>query len=174
LQTGLPEKDGIMTDFKKLMVAAAFGQYTEGLFLYAADLAARLNADLIVASIINERDVAAVRRIVDMGYEVDGEHYVGGIKAERQQILDAIVQKSGFPSKRIKSIFRVGNPVEALLKIILEEAVDMVVLGLKGRTDLEHVLVGSVADKMFHRSPVTVVSYRDPASVQRLKKRIQG
>ena len=77
-----------MTDFKKIMVAAAFGQYTEGLFLYAAGLATRLNADLVVASIINERDVAAVRRIADMGYKVDGEHYVSGIKAERQQILD--------------------------------------------------------------------------------------
>ena len=47
-----------MTDFKKLMVAAAFGQYTEGLFLYAAGLATRLNADLIVASIINERTIS--------------------------------------------------------------------------------------------------------------------
>ena len=163
-----------MAYLNKIMVAAAFGQYTEGLFRYAADLATRLNADLIVASIINERDVAAVRKIMDMGYNVDGEHYVSGIKAERQQILDAIVKKSGFPKERIKTIFRVGNPVEALLKILLEEAVDMVVMGLKGRTDLEHVLVGSVAEKVFRRSPVTVVSYRDPGSVQRLKKRIQS
>ena len=163
-----------MADFKKIMVAAAFGQYTEGLFLYAANLATRLNTDLIVASIINERDVAAVRKIMDMGYDVDGEHYVSGIKAERQQSLDTILQKSGFPKNKIKTIFRVGNPVETLLRIVLEEAVDMVVMGLKGRTNLEHVLVGSVADKMFHRSPVTVVSYRDPASVQRLQKRIQG
>jgi nucleotide-binding universal stress UspA family protein len=163
-----------MTDFNKLMVAAAFGEYTEGLFLYAAGLAARLNAELIVVSIINERDVAAIQKIMDMGYEVDGTHYVSGIKAERQQILEAIVEKSGFPANRIKTIFRVGNPVATLLKIMLEEAVDMVVMGLKGRTDLEHVLVGSVADKMFHRSPVTVVSYRDPVSARRLKKRIQS
>ena len=163
-----------MADFKKIMVAAAFGQYTEGLFLYAANLATRLNTDLIVASIINERDVAAVRKIMDMGYDVDGEHYVSGIKAERQQSLDTILQKSGFPKNKIKTIFRVGNPVETLLRIVLEEAVDMVVMGLKGRTNLEHVLVGSVAEKVFRRSPVTVVSYRDPASAQRLTKHIQG
>lgn len=163
-----------MTDNKRLMVAAAFGQYTEGLFLYAAGLAGRLNADMIVASIINERDVAAVRRIVDMGYDVDGEHYVSGIKAERQKLLDDIVQKSGFPRDRIKAVFRVGNPVDALLAIIIEEDVDMVVMGLKGRTDMEHMLVGSVADKMFHRSPVTVVSYRDPDSARKLKDRIQS
>lgn len=162
-----------MADFKKLMVAAAFGQYTEGLFLYAADLAAHLNADLIVASVINERDVAAVRRIVDMGYEVDGEHYVSGVKAERQQLLENFIQKSGFPADRIKTIFQVGNPVDVLLKIILQEAVDMVVMGLKGRTDIEHILIGSVAEKMFRRSPVTVVSYRDPVSARRLKKHIQ-
>lgn len=163
-----------MTDFNKILVAAAFGHYTDGLFLYAADLATRLNAHLIVASIINERDVAAVRRIMDMGYDVDGEHYVSGIKTERQQILDTIIQKSGFPIERIKTVFRVGNPVDALLRIALEETVDMVVMGLKGRTNLEHVLVGSVAEKVFRRSSVTVVSYRDPASAERLKKHIQG
>ncbi len=45
-------------------------------------------------------------------------------------------------------------------------------MGVKGRTDLEHILIGSVAEKLFERSPVTVISYRDEKSRQRLKKRI--
>lgn len=163
-----------MTDFKRILVAAAFGPYTEGLFRYAAGLAGCMNADMIVASIINERDVAAVRSIVDMGFDVDGERYVSSIKAERIKRLDDIVEKSGFPKNRVKSIIRVGNPVDTLLKIIAAEQVDLVVMGLKGRSDLEHILVGSVAEKVFRRSPVTVVSFRDPVSARKLKKRIQG
>lgn len=163
-----------MSEYKRLLVAAAFGHYTEGLIIYAAGLAHLLNAEIIVASIINERDVAAVRSIVDMGYDVDGEHYVSSIKADRKKLLDSIIQKSGFPPDRIKSIFLVGNPVDAILKTIIEEEVDMVVMGLKGRSDMEHILVGSVADKIFRRSPVTVVSYRDPVSVRKLKKRFQS
>ena len=48
----------------------------------------------------------------------------------------------------------------------------MVVMGPKGRTDLEHVLVGSVASKLFKRSPATVVSYRSESQAKRLKEHI--
>jgi nucleotide-binding universal stress UspA family protein len=162
----------IMADLNKIMVAVAFSKYTEGLFRYAVRLANRMNADLVVASIINQRDVSAVRRIVDMGYEVDGDHYVSGIKKERQDTLAKLISDCGFAADRVKTVIKVGNPVDQLLKIIVSEDVDMVLMGVKGRSDLEHAFIGSVADKLFRRSPVTVVSYRDESAAERLKKRI--
>lgn len=161
-----------MANINKLLVAVAFSPYTEGIFDYATQLAARLNADLVVASIINERDVSAVRRVADMGYEVDGEHYVGDVKKERRENLEKMVSDGGFAPERISTVIRVGNPVDELLKIIVSEEIDMVVMGMKGRTDLEHAFVGSVAEKLFRRSPVAVVSYRDEKTAGRLLKRI--
>lgn len=161
-----------MADFNKLLVAVAFSPYTKGIFDYAARLANRLNADMVVASIINERDVAAVRRIADMGYDVDGEHYVGDIKKERLDTINKLVKDSGFARERIRSIIKVGHPVNELLKIIVSEEIDLVIMGVKGRTNLEHALVGSVAEKIFRRSPVTVVSFRDDQVAERLRKRV--
>jgi nucleotide-binding universal stress UspA family protein len=161
-----------MTDSNTIMVAVAFSAYSEGLFRYATRLADRMNANLVVASIINQRDVSAVRRIVDMGYEVDGDHYVSDIKKERHDILTKLIADCGFPNDRVKMIIKVGNPVDQLLKIIISEDVDMVLMGVKARSDIEHAFVGSVADKLFRRSPVTVVSYRDESTSERLKKRI--
>lgn len=162
----------IMADLKKIMVAVAFSQYTEGLFRYAVRMANWMNADLVVASIINQRDVSAVRRIVEMGYEVDGDHYVNGIKKEREDTLAKLISDCGFPADRVKTVIKVGNPVDQLLEIIVSEDADLVLMGVKGRSDLEHAFIGSVADKLFRRSPVTVVSYRDKSVAERLKKRI--
>jgi nucleotide-binding universal stress UspA family protein len=162
----------MMRKFKQLLVSLAFSDYTEGIFNYAADLAMNLDADLTVVSIINDRDIQAVNTISSMGYDVDGEHYVDSIRKERSDLLERYRQAAAFPADRLKMIFRIGNPIVEILKVCAENDVEMVVMGIKGRTDLEHALVGSVAEKMFRRSPVTVVSYRDPASVERLKKRV--
>lgn len=161
-----------MADLNKIMVAVAFSQYTEGLFRYAIQLANRMDAELVVANIINQRDVAAVRQIVEMGYEVDGDHYVRDIKKEREDRLAELISDCGFPADRVKTVIKVGNPVDQLLKIIVSEDVDLVLMGVKGRSDLEHAFIGSVADKLFRRSPVTVVSYRNESVAGRLKKRI--
>ena len=161
-----------MGEIKKIMVAVGFSEYAEGIFNYADKLAAKLGAELIVANIINSRDVEAVTTITNMGYDLDSERYIKELKEERRGAFEAIAKSASLPKDSIKLILQVGNPIDELLKIILDENVDLVVMGVKGRTDLEHILIGSVAEKLFRRSPVTVISYRDEKSRQRLKKRI--
>jgi nucleotide-binding universal stress UspA family protein len=157
---------------KKILVAVAFSRYTEGLLKYATDIAGMMNAEILVANIINARDVEAVGTIAAMGYEVDSENYVVGIKAERQKELDNILKKLAYPPEKIHTVFKVGNPRDELLKIAVNEDVDLIIMGLKGRTDLEHVFVGSVAEKVFRRSPIPILSYRDEYNAERLKKHI--
>jgi nucleotide-binding universal stress UspA family protein len=161
-----------MGQIKKILVAMASTEYCRGIFDYSATLARALDAELVIASIINSRDIDAVRQVAAMGYAVDGENYVAGIKETRKQDIDAILDDTTFPRERIRTLIKVGNPVDELLKIMIRESVDMVVMGLKGRTDLEHILMGSVAEKMFRRSPVTVVSYRDEAQAKKLRNRL--
>ena len=154
------------------MVAIGFSEYCEGILSYAARMAEDLNAELIVASIINSRDVEAVGTIAAMGYDVDGENYVSGIEEERRRALVQMLKKISFPDKKVRTIFKVGHPADELPKIAINEEVDLMVMGIKGRSDLEHMLVGSVAEKVFRRSPVPILSYRDAKSAQRLKKHI--
>ncbi len=162
-----------MASFNKIMVAIDFSDYTDPIFEFAADLARSLGSDLMVASIINERDLNAVSSIVSMGYEVDGDHYVEGVSKQRRAKLQDLARKAQMDPQSVEIILRVGHPVRELLKIIVEKKVDMVVMGVKGRSDLREVLVGSAAEKVFRRSPVTVVSYRDPKHAERLRKRIR-
>jgi nucleotide-binding universal stress UspA family protein len=162
-----------MKDIETIMVALGFSQYAQETFDYAAKLAQNLGADLFIASVINVKDVEAVRKISAMGYDVDGEHYVQGIKDERKQQLKQILDKSPYRHDHIRIVFRIGHPVDELLKVIVQENVHMVVMGLKGRTGLEHVLVGSVAEKLFRKSPVPIVSYRDKKSAEKLRQRLR-
>ena len=77
-----------MDTINKILVAVGFTDYTEELLNYAVRIAESLGAELIVANIINVRDVEAIGTIATMGYEVDSEHYVSGIEADRRQTLN--------------------------------------------------------------------------------------
>lgn len=165
-------KETVMDEIKKIMVAVGFSEYAEGIFKYSDKLAEKLGAELVVANIINSRDVEAVSAITNMGYDLDPERYIKELKDERQSAFEAMAKNAAVSRESIKLILQVGNPIDELLKIIIKENVDLVVMGVKGRTDLEHILIGSVAEKLFRRSPVTVISYRDEKNRQRLRKRI--
>ena len=157
---------------KKILVATGFSQYTQNLLNYAADIAASMNAELIIASIINARDIEAVGTIAAMGYDVDSENYVAGIQAERQAELDKILKKLARPPENVRTVFKTGDPGNELLKLAVKENVDLIIMGIKGRTNLEYIFIGSVAEKVFRRSPIPILSYRDEAIAERLKKHI--
>ena len=156
----------------KIMVAIGFTEYSEELLQYAAAIADSIQAEMIIVNIINSRDVEAVGSVAAMGYEIDSENYVSGLKEERRQTLDQMLKKISFPAERVRSVFKIGHPVEELLKIAVTENVGLIVMGIKGRSDLEHMLVGSVAEKVFRRSPIPVLSYRDKKNAERLKQHI--
>ncbi len=159
---------------KKILVAAGFSQYTQSLLNYASEIAQSMNAELIVASIINARDIEAVGvgTIAAMGYEVDSGNYVAGIRAERQDELDNILKNIARRPEKVRMVFKTGDPGDELLKVAVKENVDLIIMGTKGRTDLEYIFVGSVAEKVFRRSPIPILSYRDEATAERLKKHI--
>jgi len=149
-----------MHHIEKIMAALAFSKYSPAIFQYSSRLADELSARLVVAHVINIRDVEAISSVESLGYSVSTEGYINGVKEERMAELEKIVAEGPLPRDRIKVVIKVGHPFEALLKIINEEKVEMVVIGTKGRSDLEQVMLGSVAEKIIRHSPVPVLSYR--------------
>ncbi|MCP3892880.1 MAG: universal stress protein [Desulfobulbaceae bacterium] len=155
---------------KRILVPIAFSQYSKGIVNYAAELATATGAELVVVNVINERDLEAVDKITSFGYKVDVEHYVETIKKERQEKLDKLMAQLTLPDDRVTYTFCLGEPTNELLKLVEDREIDMVVMGVK-TNDLRHIFTGSVAERMFRKCPVTVVSYRDEDISERLRKR---
>ncbi len=74
------------------------------------------------------------------------------------------------PDEQVSFSFRVGDPTNELLKLVVDKNIDMVIMGIKTH-DVRHIFAGSVAERMFHKCPVTLVSYRDEEISERLLKR---
>ena len=149
-----------MSAIRKIIVPIAFSNYSPGLVAFAAELAQKLGAELLVVNVINVRMIEAVSGVESMGYQVDTEGYRRSLEEERRGLLREMLDKASVPSDRVRVVFKVGHPFEKLLQIVEEEKPDLVVMGTKAHSELEHVLLGSVAEKMFRHSPVSILSYR--------------
>ena len=156
---------------KKILVPIAFSKYAKGILTYAADLAGSTGADLLVVNVINERDLEAVDKITSFGYKVDIEHYMETIKKERRVELNSLMESLTLPDEKVTFSFCVGDPTNELLKIVVDQQIDAVVMGVKNK-DIRHIFTGSVAERMFRRCPVTIISYRDDEISARLLKKI--
>lgn len=161
-----------MAEIQKIVVAVGLGRYAEGVYNHAAKLAIAFNAQLTVVNVINSRDIEAIGSVIALGYEVDGDHYVTEVKKRREKEIAEIIAKSDQPLDSVNVMVTSGNPVDKLLEITIMEKADMIVMGPKGKTDLEHMFIGSVASKLFRSSPITVVSYRDGENTARLRKHL--
>jgi len=149
-----------MPEVNKILVAICFSEYCAGTFAYAARLAHQLQAELIVANVIDTKAVRAISKIESMGYNISTKDYVGGVKEERKAELKKMIAESGLRKEEVKLSFKVGHPFEKLIKVVKDEDIDLVVMGSKGQSDHPRLLTGSVAEKMFRHSPVSVVFYK--------------
>ena len=53
-----------------------------------------------------------------------------------------------------------GQPAETIVRIAEERSADLIVMGTHGRTGLQHVLLGSVAEKVVRLAPCPVLTVR--------------
>lgn len=86
------------------------------------------------------------------------EYAVSGAEAHLQDIV-ARLAKDGVTAT---SFIRVGNPVDEINRFIDEEKVSLVVMGTHGRTGLQHLLVGSVAERVVRTATCPVLTVRHP------------
>ena len=149
-----------MSQIKKIMAALCLAEQSPGVYNCAVQLAEQFDAQLVVANVVNIRNVESISNVESMGYEINTQDYVRDVKEDRREQMEKIIETCDFPKNRIKKVISIGHPFEKLMELIREENIDMVVMGAKGRSNLSYMLVGSIAEKIFRHSPVTVVSYR--------------
>ena len=53
-----------------------------------------------------------------------------------------------------------GHPAETIVRVAQDKSADLIVMGTHGRTGLQHVLLGSVAEKVVRLAPCPVLTVR--------------
>ncbi len=150
-----------MINLDKILVAFDLSEYSVQAFKYGCDLAEEMKADLIIANVINQRDVKAVEWTQHVSERISVEKYIEEQKKYRSIEIEQMMDLKYCNIQSVSKIFKVGVPFQELLKIIDQEKPGIVVMGTKGRSNIAGALFGSTAEKMFRRCPVPLLSFRE-------------
>jgi nucleotide-binding universal stress UspA family protein len=82
------------------------------------------------------------------------------VELERKALerLAEIERRAGGDGTRVSSAIRHDEPAAALRDAALEGKADLVVIGTRGHSRLEHLLLGSVAERVISTAPVPVLA----------------
>ena len=158
----------MIPEIKRILYATDLTKNSAYAFFYAADMAKRYNARIVIL-----HSVEPVRHIytVDMSDRIEAE-FRKAKKQERETDIEEIQKglqefckkaeiQIGPPCVELvsKILVPLGHPVEQILKAAEDEGCDMIVLGTHGKGFLRQTFLGSVAGSVLERTrkPVFIV-----------------
>jgi nucleotide-binding universal stress UspA family protein len=140
--------------YKKVLFCTDFSENADYAFEFACGIAKRDGGVLYILHVIPHNPNQAY---------VDSFLTTGDLERMQKSIQEDLVNRyrERYEEKieqeiKFETITRAGREDEEILEFAKEEKVDLIVMGTHGRTGIEHVFFGSVAEKVLRRSPIPV------------------
>lgn len=145
--------------FEKILVPIDFSEYTDHILSFAVEIAQKFGASLHLLHVIPNMDYftpyesfMAAENMIEVQKGIEGE-----VAKDLEKVAAKI---AGVP---VTKAVRTGIAFIEVIDYVRTEQMSLVVMGTHGRGGLEHILIGSVAEKVVRKSPCPVLTIRPAA-----------
>lgn len=139
--------------YQRILFCTDFSENADMAFTYALDAAVRRPGSMLyLLHVIPEPDAQFWKTYI---YEVEG------VDEKAKQDIDQKIAEVYLPripeTVQFKVVMTIGRDYVQILEFALQENVDLIVVGRHGRSALENVLFGNVAEKVVRKAPCPVL-----------------
>jgi universal stress protein A len=85
--------------------------------------------------------------------------------AAAREALERVAKTENLEHLTVHREVREGTPFYEIIRFAKEKDIDLIVMGTHGRTGLERLLMGSVAEKVMRESPCSVLVVKLPKAI---------
>ncbi len=150
-----------MSSIKKIVCALDLADHSKQVAEYATMMAKLFNASVIAV-------YAAPTMTQYTGFHVPPstiDDFVGEIVTGANSAMAEFVA-TNFQGIEVKSEIVVGYAAEEIIALSDREEADLIVMGTHGRTGIDRILFGSVAEKVVKNSKVPVMTIRPKSGTE--------
>ena len=133
-----------MIRIRKILYPTDFSSYSNQAYFHAVALAENHGAQLTILYVYNEA-----------GGEEEQTYW--------QKQLEQI--RPVDPNIPVEHVFLRGDPASQIVRYARESGADLIVMGTHGRTGLERLLMGSVAEKVMREAACSVLVVKLPKGI---------
>lgn len=150
-----------MLPVKRILAPTDFSGVSVDTLVQASELARHFGAELLVVHVIPPVPTLPA----DPSYSFEVPAYQEALRTNSERRLDEMVEEridKDIPCRRMVSY---GEPAQEIVRLAEEEKVDLVVIATHGLTGWQHLVFGSVAEKVVrlsHCPVLTVRGHREP------------
>jgi nucleotide-binding universal stress UspA family protein len=148
----------------RILAATDGSDRSLGAVKVAAELAVKLDADLVILAVDVEPSAADDAGLVEFAKTEHFRDLADVLPIMRAEHLDAardLAAKAG--AKRVRTTSRIGDPAEEIVAQAESDQSDLVVVGSRGLGRISGLLLGSVSQKVASLASCSVLIVRSPA-----------
>lgn len=140
-----------MINVKKVLYATDFSSYSNQAYFHAVALAANHRASLTILYVYSPGSSTA-----------EAPRGVNARDYWREQLEQIRPVDSSIP---VHHVILDGDPAGQIVRYATDAGMDLIVMGTHGRTGLERLLMGSVAEKVLREAPCSVLVVKLPKGI---------
>ncbi len=145
-------------EIKKILFATDFSEGSSHALPYAVDIAKRYGAKLYFVHVIYDLTKTAGWYVPNASID---EIYRDIEKSARTELEKSFREMIADFSDIEYAVLK-GTPYEEITRFVIENGVDLIVLGTHGRKGIDRMLFGSTAEQVVRNAPCPVLSVRLP------------
>jgi nucleotide-binding universal stress UspA family protein len=149
-----------MKNLKRIVVGFDFSIFSSRVLEYAASIAERNMAELIIVSVIEQQEIDYIKTVCEQTDSeiITLEKYIDDETRKRTHNAENMIHELVPKIVQTRIIIMIGVPYEEILKVVDTEKADLVVMSSKGRTNFHDYMFGTTSEKTFRHCPVSVLS----------------
>jgi nucleotide-binding universal stress UspA family protein len=150
-----------MAEVKRILVATDFSAASARALDFAVDMARRYSAAIELLHVLEDPIYGT---LYPDAYFVDLEGLRQQLSADAQQRLRDEASRHAGAGVAIATHLIVGRPAAVILEQAKALGADAIVLGTHGRSGFQHLVLGSVAERVVRSASCPVITIREPAA----------
>ncbi|WP_319406715.1 universal stress protein [uncultured Desulfosarcina sp.] len=139
---------------EKILFPVDLTENSSKLLPYVLSLSEKYDSSVVLLHVVQDLNKWGKLYVPHPSMDKFQKEAIEAAKKAMQIVCDNQLQRCPNFQKIVVS----GDAADEILKVIASEGIDLLIIGTHGRKGLEHVIFGSVAEKVVKNAPIPVLS----------------